>query len=256
MAYEILPSEYDLLTRDVEYEAVAAFIKAQLDFRGIQTGIVLDLACGTGTMSYMLAKMGYEMIGVDASAEMLSVAYSKRTNEQTPMAPVFIHQDMRELDLYGTVDACICMLDSVNYITEPNDLRKVFSKVSLFMNPGGLLIFDINTPLKLREIDGFAFCDEKEEEGIFCIWRAALSDQPKIYQFIVDLFIRNQNGKTRESWRRGSEEHYEYAYETQELAEMLLDAGFENVRMYGGTDGSTLTGDEKRIYFTADKPTS
>lgn len=256
MAYEILPSQYDLLTRDVEYEAVAAFIKAQLDFRGIQTGIVLDLACGTGTMSYMLSKMGYEMIGVDASAEMLSVAYSKRSDEQTPMAPVFIHQDMRELDLYGTVDACICMLDSVNYITEPDDLRRVFKKIRLFMNPGGLFLFDINTPRKLREIDGSTFCDEKEEEGIFCVWRAALTDRPKTYQFLVDLFTRIPNGKPGESWRRGSEEHLEYAYETHEITEMLIDAGFENIRMYAGTDGSSLTGDEKRIYFTAEKPTA
>jgi ubiquinone/menaquinone biosynthesis C-methylase UbiE len=254
MAYDVLYSQYDLLTSDVEYEKMADFAVNILMSKGIISGFVLDLACGTGTMSYLLAKRGYEVIGVDSSAEMLSVAYSKSSREQTHVAPVFIHQDMRRLDLYGTVDACICMLDSVNYIIEPEELQQVFRRVHLFLNPGGVFLFDINTPLKFREIDGISFVDEREEEGVFCVWRAALTDRPRTYQFIVDLFTILRGDESGGIWKRESEEQYEYAYEPEELQRMLEKAGFTDIRTYGGTDGRPLAGDEKRIYFTAEKP--
>jgi SAM-dependent methyltransferase len=205
-------------------------------------------------MSYLLASEGYEVIGVDASAEMQAVAYSKNTSEQTLTAPVFVQQDMRELDLYGTVDACICMLDSVNYITEPDDLLKVFKRVSLFLNPGGVFIFDANTPLKFREMDGSAFCDENEEEGVFCVWRVAQTDRPRVYQYLVDLFTCKSGLKAGEVWKRGSEEQFEYAYEADELLKMLGAAGFADIRIMGGTDGSAPRGDERRLYFSAVKP--
>jgi len=254
MAYEILPRKYDLLTRDVNYPELAAFIKNILLDYGIKSGIVLDLACGTGSLSYLLAKQGYEVIGVDSSPEMLSVAYSKGSTERAPVAPVFIQQDMRELDLYGTVDACICMLDSVNYITEPDELLKVFKRVLLFLNPGGVFLFDANTPLKFGEMDGMSFVDEAEEDGVFCVWRVALTDRPKTYQYLVDLFTLKKDDGSGGIWKRESEEHLEYAYETEEIRQMLGDAGFEDIRMLGGTDGRPPAGNEKRVYFTAMKP--
>jgi len=254
MAYEILPSKYDLLTRDVNYTELTAFIKDTLYAKGIRDGIILDLACGTGSLSYLLAKQGYEVIGVDSSPEMLSVAYSKGSQEQTLIAPVFVQQDMRELDLYGTVDACICMLDSVNYITEPDDLLQVFKRVLLFLNPGGIFLFDVNTPLKFSEMDGMSFVDEAGDDGVFCVWRVALTDRPKTYQYLVDLFTLKEDDRSGGIWKRESEEQFEYAYEMEEICQMLKAAGFEDIRMLGGTDGRSPEGNEKRIYFTAAKP--
>ena len=172
MAYEVLAAAYDHLTSDVDYESTASSVVDLLRRNGVKDGIVLDLACGTGTLSYLLAEEGYEVIGVDASAEMLSVAEQKRDSRSTYTQPIFIMQDMRELDLYGTVDACICMLDSVNYITVPENLLEVFRRVHLFLNPGGIFLFDINTPVHFSEVEGRTFYDEDDQEGVFCVWRA------------------------------------------------------------------------------------
>ena len=254
MAYEVLSFAYDLFTRDVDYKSMAESIVRLLRSQGLDSGIILDLACGTGNLSFLLAKAGYEVIGIDASAEMLSIADSKRDNAADVVQPVFIMQDMRDLDLYGTVDACICMLDSVNYILKPEDLLKVFRRVHLFLNPGGLFLFDINTPLHFRNVDGKTFSDENEEAGVLCVWGVAKTDDPNIYQYRLDLFTEIGSGKHKNLWKRESEEQFEYAYEPEQLSETLSRAGFIGVKLSSSIEGRELDGNESRIYVTAYKP--
>ena len=144
---------------------------------------VLDLACGTGSLTCRLAERGYEMIGVDQSEEMLAVAAEKGRAVQGEK-PIFLHQSMQELDLYGTIDACVCCLDSVNYVTRPADLRRAFQRVHLFLMPGGVFLFDVNTPEKLRNLDGQMFMDETDDT--YCVWRAEYSARRRICTYGMD----------------------------------------------------------------------
>lgn len=260
MAYEELSFGYDELMTDVRYPALADFIHCSLMKAGIEQGILLDLACGTGTLSYLMAERGYEVIGVDLSEEMLAIAANKQTPDRKGIPPVFIRQDMRELDLYGTVDACICMLDSLNYILSPEDLSEVFRRVALFLNPGGLFLFDINTPEKLARMDGAAYTDEDDEHGLFCVWKTALTDVPRTYQYVVDVFTRRNIPKTGEVWRRGTEEHLVYAHEPLDILSTALRNGFTSIKPYGehvldqrDPEEFAFGSSENRLYFICTK---
>jgi len=158
-SYDFLASCYDELTYDVDYSAWADYIEAHFQKRGLPGKTVLDLACGTGSLTKELALRGYEMIGVDLSGDMLAEAAEKNRNLDA-IPPIFLCQSMDKLDLYGTIDACVCCLDSVNYVTNPKKLQKAFERVHLFLMPGGVFLFDINTPEKLTGLDGQIFLDE------------------------------------------------------------------------------------------------
>ena len=149
--YEALASSYDALTEDVGYAQRADFLEKLLRRSAIPVKLVLDLACGTGTMTWLLTGRGYELIGVDGSEEMLAAAMSKGGTVQG-VPPIFLHQSMPQLDLYGTVDAAICCLDSLNYLTDPADVRRTFRRLHLFVAPGGVLVFDVNTVAKLAAL--------------------------------------------------------------------------------------------------------
>lgn len=244
-SYEALARFYDELTEDVDYGAWADFYERLFARAARPIHTVLDLACGTGTLTCLLAERGYEMIGVDASEEMLLEAAEKAAVLPADKRPMFLHQPMEELDLYGTIDACVCALDSVNYVTEPKKLRRAFERVQLFLMPGGLFIFDINTPAKLRGMDGQMFLDEREE--VYCVWRAECRGRLCTYGF--DLFTREENGL----WSRAWEEHQEYAYEPAELEEYLHQAGFDQVRWYGDRKLRRPAEREARIFMTARK---
>ena len=168
-SYSFLAGSYDKLTYDVGYADWADYIEKHFNKRGIPGKTVLDLACGTGSLTLELANRGYEMIGVDLSPDMLSEA-SEKAAETVGIPPIFLCQSMEKLDLYGTIDACVCCLDSVNYVTDPHKLKKAFERVHLFLMPGGLFIFDINTIEKLQGLDGQVFLDETEDT--YCVWRA------------------------------------------------------------------------------------
>ena len=150
--YDALAANYDALTGDVEYEKRADYLEKLFQKSKIPVKTVLDLACGTGTMTWILTGRGYEMIGVDASEEMLAAAMEKSGSVEG-VAPIFLHQSMPKLDLYGTVDAAICCLDSLNYLTNPKDVQRTFDRLRLFIAPGGVLIFDINTVEKLAALE-------------------------------------------------------------------------------------------------------
>ena len=167
-SYETLSEYYDRFTDDVGYEEWADFFERLFEREGVKPSLVLDLACGTGSLTRILAQRGYDMIGADASPEMLMQAL-QNTLDCEPR-PLLLNQRMEELDLYGAVDACLCCLDSVNYVTEPEALQTAFERVHTFLNPDGLFVFDINTPEKFARIDGESYV--REDDGVFCVWQA------------------------------------------------------------------------------------
>ncbi|WP_306487827.1 class I SAM-dependent DNA methyltransferase [Agathobaculum sp.] len=242
-SYQALSAYYDRFTDDVGYADWADFFERLFAREGIQPKLVLDLACGTGSLTRILAERGYEMIGADASPEMLMQAM-QNTMDCEPR-PLFLNQRMEALDLYGTVDACLCCLDSINYVTEPQTLQKAFERVHLFLEPkSGLFVFDINTPEKFACMDGNAYV--REDEDVFCVWQAAVEDSLCAYQF--DIFAR-EGGK----WTRAQETHEERIYTVEQLTDMLEKAGFSEIKTYGDQSFAPVRGGEDRIYFTARK---
>jgi len=243
-SYETLAGCYDALTEDVDYERRADFIEKLMRRSRVPVHTVLDLACGTGSMTCIFTRRGYELIAVDGSEDMLLAAREKSVGLPGE-PPVFLHQDMPKLDLYGTVEAAICCLDSINYLTNPKDVQRTFDRLRLFVQPGGVLIFDINSSAKLRGLDGQVFLDETED--VYCVWRTEFEKRSKICSYYMDIFQQMPDGK----WERGFEEHRQRAYEVEELRMWLMDAGFTNIRTYGDCRMSAPRENEERIYFCA-----
>ena len=158
---------------------------------------------------------------------------------------MFLNQSMAALDLYGTVDAAVCCLDSLNYLVTPRDVQKTLRRLHLFIEPGGILVFDINSAAYLRGLDGQVFLDEKED--VYCVWRAAFEKRSGICSYWMDIFSRREDG----GWDRAGEEHRQRAYEVDELRAWLLEAGFTHVRTYGDCRMSAPREGEQRIYFSA-----
>ncbi|MBQ6431328.1 MAG: methyltransferase domain-containing protein [Oscillospiraceae bacterium] len=243
-AYSSLAASYDGLTTDVPYETILDFLETILRQSGKRPETALDLACGTGSMSLLLAKRGYRVIASDVSEEMLTVAAQKAGDLAKP--PFFICQPMQRLRLPEPVDAVFCLLDSLNYLDEPGDCRKTFARVFKALKPGGVFLFDINTPEKLRGLDGQVFLDENEES--YCVWRAEFDEAENCCYYGIDLFQRDGD-----RWKRSFEQHCEYAYEPQELAQWLAEAGFVRVEQYGDCRMDAPAAGEQRIYFAAYK---
>ena len=246
-SYDFLAGCYDRLTYDVDYSAWADYIEKHFANAPLPGRTVLDLACGTGSLTRELALRGYEMIGADQSPEMLAEAAEKNRGA-TPIEPIFLCQSMEKLDLYGTIDACVCCLDSVNYVTDPKKLARAFQRVHLFLMPGGLFLFDVNTPEKLAGLDGQVFLDETEDA--YCVWRAEFSR--RICTYFMDIFrLDPSTGQ----WDRGEEFHRERAYTVEELTSLLEGAGFVDVRTWGERKLRPPRPGEQRIFFTARKDT-
>ena len=244
-SYGFLAGCYDELTTDVDYEGLADYLQRHISRAKIPVKTVLDLACGTGTLTCILARRGYEMIGVDLSEDMLAEAAEKAL-EVEGERPIFLNQSMDRLDLYGTIDACVCCLDSVNYMTRPRQLQKAFQRVHLFLMPGGVFLFDCNTPEKLQAMDGQIFLDETEDT--YCVWRAEYSRKRRICTYGMDIFRRDGG-----HWQRGEEVHEEYAYTPEELEEYLRQAGFRDIKQYGDRTMRRPKQGEQRIFFAARK---
>lgn len=243
-AYQSLAGVYDRLTEDVGYERRADYLEKLFKRSLIPVSTVLDLACGTGTMTEILMGRGYEMLAADASPDMLAAAREK-TEGKPGVPPVFLCQSMPELDLYGTVDAAVCCLDSLNYLTDPRDVQRTFRRLHLFIAPGGLLVFDVLSPSGLAELDGQVFLDERED--VYCVWRAAYEKRSRICTYGMDIFTRRADG----AWKRDLEEHRERSYEPEQLRAWLMEAGFTHIRTYGDCRMSAPREGERRIYFTA-----
>ena len=228
--YGPLAPWYDRLTGDVPYSLFADLYEDEFKRAADKTGLVLDLCCGTGTLTSIMSKRGYEMIGVDASADMLMQAQEKAVGLENP--PLLLCQDATELDLYGTVDAAYCSLDGMNYIS-PSALPEVLRRLHLFVRPGGLFIFDIRSKEWLKSMDGEIYVDEQDD--VLCLWRADYDDAAASITYGMDIF--NRSGKL---WRRSSEEHTEYAYSYEDLKLALESSGFEAVRTLDDTPQAQL----------------
>lgn len=238
-SYTTLAGFYDQVMPEEEYRLWAECCDGLFRPRGIHT--VLDLACGTGRLSWLLAGMGYEVIGVDLSCEMLAVAAERRTEKAVEIPPLFLNQPLQELDLYGTVQAAICSMDGLNYLPE-DDLREALRRLRLFLEPGGILLFDLNTPEKFLAMDGETYAEETE--NAFCVWRAELEVDGLSCFYGMDIFLRE--GKL---WRREQEEHVEYVYSPETISSLLEKAGFPKPKVYAGLPLSPAKGGEERLFF-------
>ncbi len=243
-AYRALAVSYDRLTNDVDYEAVVDFYGQILQREGLQPRTAVDLACGTGSVSLLLAQRGMQVTGVDMSEEMLCVATQKA--QQLPCPPMFVCQRLQELTLPRGVDLAVCALDSLDYIVDPADCREAINRVYHVLNPGGCFIFDVNTPEKLMAMDGQVFVDE--DEDVFCLWRGEFDKQTNICSYGMDLFQRRG-----QVWHRSFEEHREYAYSSTQLVAYLKEAGFTHIAVYADREFTEPRPGEQRIYIKARK---
>lgn len=255
-AYQSFASVYDLFMDNVPYEEWCEYIKSLLKEYGITGGLVLDLGCGTGKMTRLLLASGYDMIGVDNSEEMLEIArdaeYSVTdgecadTAEDTPKDILYLLQDMREFELFGTVRAVISICDSMNYILDENDLREVFRLVNNYLDPEGIFIFDLNTVYKYRDMLGETTISENRDEGSF-IWDNYYDKDEQINQYDLTLFIREKD----DLYRKYEETHFQRAYELDIIKQLLMEAGMEFVAAYDAFTREPVRADSERIYVIA-----
>ncbi len=278
--YHAIASAYDRFNAEVDYEAWSCFIEAAFDrFLPARPRIVLDLACGTGRMTFSLADRGYDMIGIDGSGDMLAEAYEKNLErrdrlfedicarmgldpdgENTDAAmdelaatpsPLFLEQDMRAFELYGTVDAAVCCLDSLNYLCEDGDLAACLACIHLYLAPGGLLVFDVNSPYKFQHIYGhnaYVLEDEAPDgRGVLCAWQNEYNPETQLCRFYLSLFSEGEDGR----YTRSDEEQCERCYGQAELMSALDAAGFDLCGIYADFDFSALTPETERWYVVA-----
>ena len=243
-AYHALAASYDQLTWDVDYGATVDFYFDIFAAEGLQPRTAADLACGTGSVALLLANRGLDVVAVDMSEEMLTQAQQKAAGLTNP--PLFICQSLQRLRLARGVDLAVCALDSLDYITDPEDCRQAIGRIYKALNPGGCFIFDVNTPEKLRAMDGQVFLDENED--VFCVWRGEFDNETNICSYGMDIFQRR--GKL---WQRSFEEHREYAYSAKQLVDYLKEAGFTSIRVYGDRRMEAPKEGEQRIYIKARK---
>ena len=240
-SYQTLSAYYDRFTDDVGYGQWADFFEQLFAREDIRPQLVLDLACGTGSLTRLLAQRGYDMIGADASPEMLMQAM-QNTMDCSPR-PLLINQRMEELDLYGNVDACLCCLDSVNYVTDPDDLAEAFRRVHLFLNRTACSSLTSIRPRNSPYPTG-KLCPR----GRRCILRMAGGGRGRPVRYQFDIFEQEDD-----VWHRAQETHEERIYEPAQLTAMLEQAGFTEVKTYGDQSFAPVQGGEDRIYFTARK---
>lgn len=242
-AYSGFAEVYDLFMDNVPYEAWSQYLIQILKKYGIEDGLVLDLGCGTGKMTRLLEKAGYDMIGVDYSEEMLGIA---REWEQENSQILYLNQDMREFELYGTVKAVVSICDSMNYITEEEDLLTVFQLVNNYLDPGGIFVFDMNTLYKYREILGETTICENREEGSF-IWDNYYDEEEQINEYDLTLFIREEDGR----YKKYEETHFQRGYALERVKELITEAGMEFVACYGEDSYDSPKPESERVYFIA-----
>ena len=243
-AYHALAVSYDRLTADVDYEAIVAFYDQILRQEGVTPRSAADLACGTGSVAVLLAKKYHRVIGVDLSEEMLTVAFQKAMEADVTVQ--FTCQSLQQMRLPKAVDLAVCALDGLDYILDPADCKEAIRRTYKALNPGGIFIFDVNIPEKLRAMDGQVFLDE--DDDVYCVWRGEFDEERNICSYGMDLFQREG-----EQWYRSFEEHKEYAYSIDQLTEYLKAAGFIHIRVYADGLLEAPRAGEQRIYFSARK---
>ena len=239
--YSVLASCYDRLNAAVNYREYADYLAEQLRRYGITDGsLVLDLACGTGNITLALAAHGYDMIGVDLSPEMLDAARRKAPGQDI----LWLCQDMRRFELYGTVAATVCCLDSLNYLTGRAGLQKCFSLVHNYLDPNGLFLFDMNTPYKFEHVYGTQQY-LLEGKGVFCGWQNYYDKASGLCDFELTIFSENEDG----TYTRFDESQRERCWSLKTIQSLLASTGFTLLSMQGDLDGSPVTETTERAYF-------
>lgn len=240
-AYSDFAGIYDEFMEDVPYDKWCDNIVKILRDNGINEGLIADLGCGTGSMTKRLAKAGYDMIGIDNSEAMLAIAM-----EENKDGSLYLLQDMREFELYGTVEAFVCVCDSLNYITDKEELIQVFRLVNNYLEKDGLFIFDINTEYKYSKLLGDKTIAENREDASF-IWENTYYEDEKINEYELTLFIKNENG----SFDKSTEYHYQRAYSLEEIKEALSKAGMKYAGAFDADSLSPVREDSERIVIIA-----
>ncbi len=256
-AYGAIAHVYDKLNAEIDYERWADFVENCFDaFLHKRPSLVLDLACGTGSMTRQLAARGYDMIGIDGSAEMLSLAYSRAEGQP---GILFLQQDMRSFELYGTVGAVTCCLDSLNYLLTEEDLSSCLRLVHNYLDPDGLFLFDMNTPYKFEQIygdnaylleDELVYGEGEEDEeraAVFCGWQNTYSKETGICEFDLSLFEELPDG----TYSRKDEHQEERCYSMETVTRLLTNAGFTLLGVWSDFDRSAVTPITERWYFCA-----
>ena len=244
-AYTSFASVYDTFMDNIPYEEWTEYVISILKEYGVNDGLVLDLGCGTGNMTELLAKAGYDMIGVDNAEEMLEIAMEKRA--QSGYDILYLFQDMREFELYGTVKAIVSICDSVNYITEEEDLLEVFRLVNNYLDPKGVFIFDFNTIHKYRDILGNQTIAEDREDCSF-IWDNYYYEEEQINEYELSLFIREEDS---ELYRKYQETHFQRAYDLETMKRLIEQSGLEYITAYDAFTKNPSTAESERIYVIA-----
>ena len=243
--YGAFAEYYDSLTSNVSYEAAAEYVADILNENGIKEGILLDLACGTGTMSLKMAERGYDVIGIDNSPEMLSEAREKAYEAGEDI--LFLCQDMCSIDLYGTVECTLCLLDSLNHLESEEELLAAFKGVSLFTVPGGLFIFDVNTQYKHKYVladNTFVY----DNDDVYCVWQNEYDDESGRVEIFLDFF-EEENGL----YRKSSEYFTERAFSDETIRKLLKESGFSDIKTYGELSKDAPSEKEERVFYVARK---
>lgn len=247
MSYGVFSEFYDALTANVSYDTVAQVLGSLLTRYGKGRGLLLDLACGTGSVSVRLAEKGYEVIGVDLSPEMLSEAQNKAYSAGQNI--LFLCQDMTKLDLYGTVDAAVCTLDGLCHLPDEESVFAALQKVSLFMNPGGVFLFDVNSVYKHRAVLGnntFVY----DTDDVYCVWQNTLLSDGVTVQMDLDFFEPVSDAG---DYVRQSERFTERAYPRETLEAMLKKAGFTVLDVFDGYSEKPAHDTSERLLFAVRK---
>ena len=228
-AYTVLAELYDEFMDNVDYNSRCEFICAKLAEYGIKSGIVLDLGCGTGTLTEKLSAAGYDMIGVDNSPEMLEAALAKKDASGADI--LYLCQDMRSFELYGTVRAVICVCDSLNYILNEEELAQVFKTVRLYLEPDGVFLFDFNAPEKYESI-GETVISEVRDNAAF-IWENYYDGETRSNEYDITFFLEREDGL----YERQEEVHCQRAWTAEEVEALLKEGGLKTAEQFPGYPG-------------------
>lgn len=243
-AYTSFAQVYDTFMDNIPYEEWGEYLTGLLEEYGVKNGLVLELGCGTGSMTEILAAKGYDMIGADNSGEMLEIAMEKRNESGHDI--LYLLQDMREFELYGTVSAVVSVCDSVNYITEEEELEEVFRLVNNYLDPKGIFIFDFNTKYKYQKVLGDRTIAEKRDECSF-IWDNYYYEDEEMNEYELTLFIQEKGNL----YRKFEEVHLQRAYTLEQMIRLVKKSGLEFVTAYDAFTREQPTDTSERIYMVA-----
>jgi len=247
--YTGFASVYDMFMDNVPYDEWADYLHGLLLERGIKDGIICELGCGTGKITRKLKSFGYDMIGIDISQEMLRIAAEKE-KEGVAGEILYLNQDMREFELFGTVSAVVCICDGMNYIMDKEDLLKVFKLVNNYLDPNGVFIFDMNTPYYYRHVLGEQSICENRDEGSF-IWENFYDSESMVNEFDMTIYIgrKNPEDKNKCMYERLEETHYQKAYKISEVRSLLKKAGLKDIEIFEAFTKDAPGKSTERVYY-------